>query len=207
MRVWVFAVLILLAVGQFFSEARADAWEDAYDPATKTRFIPVELWTGAKWDGRRDLEMTPASLKFGKNLDKEIDGPKPWTNPVNGAQHQVYERSDKGKIQLFTVRSDKIGMGRVFDSRGNRSCEPGFKFPLGLWKQGESRTVEFICWKEDGKAYPRTMTIVIEEIDFVYAGAPHALRFHWIADGGKGDNLNNAYTYVPFKGDVRIEKR
>ena len=38
--------------------ARADdwsAWQRAYDPATRTRFIPVELWTGAPWDGTQEI--------------------------------------------------------------------------------------------------------------------------------------------------------
>ena len=43
--------------------ARAEdwsAWQRAYDPATSTRFIPVELWTGAPWDGTQEIRMTPA---------------------------------------------------------------------------------------------------------------------------------------------------
>src|SRR5439155_5929381 len=30
------------------------AWNDAYDPVSATRFIPVELWTGGDWDGARE---------------------------------------------------------------------------------------------------------------------------------------------------------
>src|SRR5262245_45384954 len=37
-------------------------WQRAYDPATRTRFIPVELWTGASWDGTQEIRMAPAAL-------------------------------------------------------------------------------------------------------------------------------------------------
>jgi len=49
--------------------ARAEdwsAWQRAYDPATRTRFIPVELWTGAPWDGTHEIRMAPAALEFGR---------------------------------------------------------------------------------------------------------------------------------------------
>ena len=53
--------------------ARAEdwsAWQRAYDPATRTRFIPVELWTGAPWDGTQEIRMGPAALEFGRRGDK-----------------------------------------------------------------------------------------------------------------------------------------
>ena len=31
------------------------AWEVATNPETKERYIPVELWSGAEWDGKREL--------------------------------------------------------------------------------------------------------------------------------------------------------
>lgn len=53
---------------------------------------------------------------------------------------QVYESINRGKRQLFGLREDKTGLGRVFDSRYPRSvCKGEVKFPLGLWKQGEVR--------------------------------------------------------------------
>ena len=94
--------------------ARADdwsAWKSAYDPATRTRFIPVELWTGAPWDGTQEISMAPAALEFGRRGDKNIKGPTPW----NGIQ--VYERLNRDKLQLFAIRDDRTGLGRVLDSR------------------------------------------------------------------------------------------
>ncbi len=30
-------------------------WDKAYNSSTKERFIPVELFTGGKWDGKHEL--------------------------------------------------------------------------------------------------------------------------------------------------------
>src|SRR5688500_5270260 len=71
------------------------AWQRSYDPATRTRFIPVELWTGAPWDGTQEIHMAPAALEFGQPGDKSIKGPTTW----NGIQ--VYERLNRDKLQRF----------------------------------------------------------------------------------------------------------
>lgn len=193
-------LLVLLAQGPV---AKAGSNERA----TEGRFIPVELWTGADWSGEHRLSMGAANLTFGRNQDKRISGPTAWTDPVNGAIYQVYERVNKGKVQLFTVRNDRQGLGRVFDSRGSRVCEPGFKFPLGMWNQGESRTKQFTCWSKSGKAYTRTMTITIEELDFTFDTVPHSMRYRWVADGGGKKGLDNIYVYSPGRGNVDLEYR
>src|SRR5262245_56601535 len=92
--------------------ARAEdwsAWQRAYDPVTRTRFIPVELWNGAPWDGTQAIRMAPATLAFGRQGDKRLQGPTIW----HGLQ--VYERLHRDKRQLFAIREDQTGLGRVFD--------------------------------------------------------------------------------------------
>jgi hypothetical protein len=186
---------IVLVVG---GQAHADdwsAWQRAYDPATRTRFIPVELWTGALWDGAREIRMAPAALQFGARADKNIRGPIDW----NGMQ--VYERVDRRARQLWALREDKTGLGRVFDSRyPQRNCRGEVKFPLGLWKQGEVREYRVPC--TDGA---RPLKVTIEEIDFVYEGAPHSLRFHWLIMGGRGRGTDMRYVYSPLRGLVKVE--
>jgi hypothetical protein len=39
--------------------ADANVWETSINPQTKERYIAVELWTGAEWDGKRELKMGP----------------------------------------------------------------------------------------------------------------------------------------------------
>lgn len=104
------------------------AWERAYDPSAKTRFIPVELWTGAPWDGTHAIAMTPASLAFGTRGEKSVSGPMDWTPPGASGPIKVYERLNQGKRQLFTLTNDATGLGRVFDSRSGRNCRGEIKF-------------------------------------------------------------------------------
>ena len=190
-----FVELCLLLAGA----ARADdwsAWQRAYDPATRTRFIPVELWTGAAWDGTQEIRMAPAALQFGHRGDKEITGPKEW----NGIQ--VYERINRDKVQLFAIRDDRTGLGRVFDSRyPHAGCRGEVKFPLGRWKQGEVREYQLSCSRS---RRPIPLKVTIEEIDFEYGGAPHSLRFHWLLDEGRGRGTDMRYTYSPLRGLVYV---
>lgn len=88
------------------------AWQRSYDPATRTRFIPVELWTGAPWDGTQEIRMAPAALDFGRRGDKYIKGPMVW----NGIE--VYERLSRADVlQRFALRDDRTGLGRGTDLR------------------------------------------------------------------------------------------
>jgi hypothetical protein len=180
------------------SEARADdwsAWQRAYDPATRTRFIPVELWTGAPWDGTQEIRMAPAALEFGKRGEKSIKGPTTWHGT------QVYERLNYGKRQLFALRDDKTGLGRVFDSRyPQNNCSGEVKFPTGTWKQGEVR--EYVLYCARGT---RPLKVTIEEIDFVHAGIPHSLRFHWLLNEGRGVGTDMRYIYSPLRGLVDVQ--
>jgi hypothetical protein len=177
--------------------ARAEdwsAWQRAYDPATRTRFIPVELWTGAPWDGTEEIRMTPVTLEFGPAGDKSIKGPTIW----HGIQ--VYERLNRDKSQLFALRDDRTGLGRVFDSRYPKlGCRGEVKFPLGRWKQGEVREYQLDCAR--GR---RPLKVTSEEIDFVHSGVPHSLRFHWLFMEGRGRGTDMRYVYSPRRGLVDV---
>ena len=69
--------LALLLVAGLTSGATADQspWDSSIDTGTKARFIPVELWTGAEWDGTKELKMSNAETRFGDRLNKDINGP------------------------------------------------------------------------------------------------------------------------------------
>ena len=191
-------VLLLIALCLAFADvARAEdwsAWQRAYDPATRTRFIPVELWTGVPWDGTQEIHMPPAALEFGRRGEKSIKGPTTW----NGIQ--VYERLNRDKRQLFALREDGTGLGRVLDSRYRENCVGDVKFPLGFWKQGEVRHYAVSCPRE-----VQRLRITIENIDFEHAGVPHSLRFHWLFKDGRGRGTDMRYTYSPLQGLVQLE--
>jgi hypothetical protein len=191
----------LLAAGAA-SAADLAKWTASYDRTTRTRFVPIELWTGGTWNGTRVLRMTPASLSFGRHGEKRITGPLPWRRPGTNEVMQVYERDNGGKKQLFALSSRGDGLGRVFDSRYKRDCVDEVKFPLGLWKDGETRVFDVSC--NNGKLR-RKIKLTIEKIDFVYKGVPHSLRFHWVVDGGTGHGTDMHYTYSPGRGLASLD--
>ena len=184
------------------SAADLSKWDPSYDPVKKTRFIPIELWTGSEWDGVRELKMTPANLFFGGG-SKRIVGPILWTRPGTGDQLQVYERINRGKKQLFALSSRKDGLGRVFDNRYDRDCIDEVKFPLGQWRDGETRTFDVSC---NNGTLLRKIEITIEKLDFNHNGIPHSLQFLSIVDGGTKPNTRNHYTYSPGLGLVSLDE-
>jgi len=198
-RLAIVVTLALLAV----APARASeptVWDRAFDAATGVRFIPVELWTGADWDGSHEIRMRQAELQFGKH--KRLSGPSSWSPPDGGEPILVYERVNLGKRQLFALAPDGTGLGRVYDSRYRRYCPGEVKFPLGYWKQGEIRDYTLKC---DGGRSTRTLKVTIEAIDFTYANVAHSLRFHWLMDEGRGRGTDMRYIYSPRHGLVDVK--
>jgi len=168
--------LALLLVAGLTSGATVDPspWDSAIDAATKARFIPVELWTGAAWDGKKELKMSNAETRFGDRLNKDIRGPMEWKHPMTGATLVVYERTnqerDGVKSQLFAMNEEKTGLGRVYDSRtelGMRTFSGGLKFPLGYRKQGETKQVVETRY-EGSRVETRIESIKITQLDFTY---------------------------------------
>jgi hypothetical protein len=188
--------------------AEQSVWDDSFDSVKQERFIPVELWTGEEWDGTKDLNMARADTKFGERRQKQIKGPTPWKHPVTGETLLVYERTnqekDGVKVQLYAMNEAKTGLGRVYDSRtafGTRTFSGGLKFPLGYWKQGETRQLAEKRY-EGSRVETRTESITIKQLDFTYQGTPHCLEFYWIyRDGGKIVD-HQTYIYCPNRGMV-----
>jgi hypothetical protein len=184
-------------------------WASSIDPASKSRFIPVELWTD--WDGSKELKMSNAELRFGDRLNKDIKGPMEWKHPMTGETLIVYERinqeRDGIKSQLFAMNGEKTGLGRVYDSRtefGVRTFSGGLKFPLGYWQQGETKQVAETRY-EESRVESRIESITIKQLDFIYQGSPHCLEFEWIYKESRRAKIidHQTYTYCPNKGMVK----
>jgi hypothetical protein len=47
--------------------------------------------------------------------------------------------------------------------------------------------------------------VTIEDIDFVYDGMPHSLRFHWLLMEGRGRGTDMRYVYSPLRGLVYVQ--
>ena len=177
--------------------------------STKARFIPVELFTGAKWDGKHALKLKEVSTStsacdsvHGKRCTTyNITGPFKtegndtkieWAGDEILYYLRTFSTRSFGDVEsFFTINNSRDGLVRIYDNRkqwGARTYNGlGSKFPLGYWKQGEVRS------------YPsrRTTRIEIIELD----GPNHCLTFRWtIGKSPFSRNSDNNYTFCPDVG-------
>ena len=169
------------------------------------RFIPLELFTGGEIRDDTEIKFTKANKRFGKRGEKKIVGPEDWKNPQTGETIKVYKRTRKGqsglKTQLFTVTNDGQCMGRVWDSRrGGRVIENGCKFPLGVWKKGETRSFN---GSSGGK--PRKIELTILKLG---KSQKDKVKFNWKLYDGSGKLMdNNDYTFSPGKAMTKLNDK
>ena len=167
------------------------------------RFIPLELFTGAEIRSDNEIKFTKANLVFGDKKRKKITGPEAWEHPNTGEKIKVYKRTRKGqsglKTQLFTITNDGQCIGRVWDSRrGGRVIKNGCKFPLGLWKDGETRTFMGSSGGKSRKIELKILKLGKKQKDSV--------KFNWKLYDGSGKLMdNNDYTFSPGKAMTRFK--
>ena len=182
-------------------------WDNAYNAQTKQRFIPVELFTGASWDGKHQLNLnkvatTGCYIVIGRNRPcEQIHLSGPFLTESNKTKIAWAGEKIPYYIRRFKIRGDQIeshftinrsrdGLVRIFDQRkqwGIREYDGlGSKFPLGYWKQGEVRT------------YPSKRPTRIEIIEL--NGPDHCLTFRWVVGDGQKRNQDNNYTFCPNRG-------
>ena len=131
--------------------------------------------------------MHKADLFFVVNSTSQttIKGPLKWVNPNTGETIQVWDRSktNGSKLQLFTCHAK--GIGRVYDSRGERHWDVGrCKFPAGFgWKIGERRFCD-------------NTSIEITSISTDTKNNLESLTFKWWS----GRHLGHIYQYAPNDG-------
>ena len=169
------------------------------------RFIPLELFTGGDIREDKEIKFTNANLVFGEKKRKKIVGPEDWKNPQTGETIKVYKRTRKGqsgiKTQLFTVTNDGQCIGRVWDSRrGGRVIKNGCKFPLGVWKEGETRSFE---GSSGGK--PRKIELTILKLG---KKQKDKVKFNWKLYDGNGKLMDdNDYTFSPGKAMTKLNDK
>ena len=169
------------------------------------RFIPLELFTGGEIREDKEIKFTNANLVFGEKKRKKIVGPEDWKNPQTGETVKVYKRTRKGqsglKTQLFTVTNDGQCIGRVWDSRrGGRVIQNGCKFPLGIWKEGETRSFE---GSSGGKSRKIELTILK-----LGKKQKDKVKFNWKLYDGSGKLMDdNDYTFSPGKAMTKLNDK
>lgn len=189
-------------------------WDAAYDSAAKTRYIPMQLIVpGMPWDGTRKID-APAKVDFYDRDQDHWTGPVADTDVLTGQPLTAYKRSRSNKregtvMQRFAVRAEQDGIGRVYDSRfGGIRCSGEIKFPLGEWKEGETRKNEYVCVGESGKPSRRINTITMEKIDFPCHGVAHCMQLTWThhIEGRAGPADDRRYIFAPGLGLVAHER-
>ena len=201
----------------------AEVWKKSIEG--KKRFIPVELWAGVQWDGRKELALPSVDAEYSHinkpNSQYRITGPNPWLHPVLDKTFLVYERINPGKngikFQRFTKNRNNTGLGRVYDSRPKNSSSSeieidylsgGLKFPLGYWQEEEERHLrldEFDIAEPHTKTVKILESIILKKIDSTFEDVKknishkHCIEFKW-----KKINLtvektrdHQTYTYCP----------
>ena len=171
------------------------------------RFIPMELWLGGKITGSNDITFPKTSFSFGYKKKHSIQGPINWKNPRTGNTVKVYDRSrysrKSGKVvkQLWTVTNNNQCLGRVFDNRRNKFIKNGCKFPLGNWKEKESRSFTSDNYDSGRGNYQRVQTIKIIELG---KDEKSCLKFRWILTQKSSTIDDNTYEYCHREGLVRL---
>ena len=170
-------------------------------------FIPVELWLGGNITESEKIIFPEVNFKFGYKKRYKITGPIIWKNSKTNQNIKVYVRSRYSKkenkeiSQLWTVTNNNQCLGRVFDNRGNRFIENGCKFPIGFWKQGESRSFTSNYFDERKGNYKRIKTITILNLE---NNDKSCLKFNW-KSSQKGTVIDeNIYEYCPRKGLIKV---
>ncbi|MSP37633.1 MAG: hypothetical protein EXR70_03995 [Deltaproteobacteria bacterium] len=203
--------LLLLLVGSS-AAAEPNVWEDSFNAQTKERYFPVELWAGVEWDGNRELKMPKSDFTFRHRSEYRIKGPVEWEHPVMRQTFTVYERLNPGrggmKTQRFTINQERNGLGRVYDDRselGTRMFSDGLKFPLGVWKEGETRKFVYKHF-EGARVSDRAETITIKQIDFKFFQSSHCVEFYWTATDRDEKRYYDRQTYVYCPGKSMVSQ-
>ena len=190
-KVLVFIIFLILPIISFADEI----------------FIPVELWLGENITESEKIIFPEVNFKFGYKERHKIKGPIIWKNSKTNQNIKVYVRSRYSKkegkeiSQLWTVTNNNQCLGRIFDNRGNRFIENGCKFPIGFWKQGESRSFTSNYFDEIKGKYKRIKTITILNLE---NKDNSCLKFNW-KSSQKGNVIDeNIYEYCPRKGLVKV---
>lgn len=154
--------------------------------------------------------MSKVDATFRHRSQYQIKGPTEWEHPVMRQKFTVYERINPGrdgvKWQLFTINDEKTGLGRVYDARaelGTRMFTGGLKFPLGIWREGETRKFLYKHF-EGSRVSDRAESITIKQIDFQFQQSSHCLEFYWTATDKAEKRFydRHTYTFCPEKSMV-----
>ena len=180
------------------ADGQEQVWRDSFSRDANgklVRFIPPELWSGANWNGDRNLNRLPpfdhqAKRVFGAP-EIFVTGPmrvSPKDYPICTKPvykwHQLMRDGDKIEYYQINVEAGgrKGGIGRCYRAYNRIGHPQEFsKFPIGYWAEGEE----------------------YRNIRILDLGTPDSscLSFRWRGRrGGNSEGSWGEYTYCPGTG-------
>jgi len=204
--------LVMLAVVLFavsgcattMTEAEQQVWRSSFSRDANgklVRFIPPELWSGASWNGDRNLNRLPvfdhSAVRSSRAATIHYSGPihvspekyPTCTKPIYKSEN--VSRSRGVKIEYYQINVDpggeKGGIGRCWHNRYGRIGNPRefSKFPIGYWGEGEE----------------------YKNIRILDLGTPEdpCLKFRW--RGGRDGRSWGEYFHCPGTGRITADSR
>lgn len=156
-------ILVLLFFTVFCLYAQSP-WHKSnlYNDKTLSYFIPLELWLGTNWDGSRAKNLHEVDKML--ETSQKLTGPFKWYHPYLKKTLNVYKRTSKNNVELFTFYPS--GMIKVYDKKHKAYLNNAVTFPLGYgWKVGKLYRFSQEVWIKE-RHFMRELGINIQKIDF-----------------------------------------
>ncbi len=202
----VMSALVLFAVSGCatpMTKAERQVWRSSFSRDANgklVRFIPPELWSGASWDGDRNLNRLPV---FDHTAVRAPGAPTiHYSGPIRVSPEKyptctkpIYKSDNVGprgvKSEYYQINVDaggeKGGIGRCLRNYYGRivHMREFSKFPIGYWREGEE----------------------YKDIRILDLGTPEdpCLKFLW--QGGRDGRSWGEYFHCPGTGRITSDSR
>lgn len=205
-------MLIAVALTPFhlFAQPANDPPECRHDPSVSERFLPIELINGEPPPTADVLQFVAIDkhypfVAYYPSGEPPFNGETTLSGPLeqrtaDGRTVQAYERTVPGATERMALTANGLAMGRIFDERIGLISNEG-KYPVGLWKQGETRHFDTVFHTARGDRKSRT-SITMEKLSCEFEGITGAYAIRWQVDGGQRSDYG--YVFAPGRGLVQV---
>lgn len=195
--------------------APSDPWhrDNLYSAESRSYYIPLALFTGERWDGRKIVRHPDLNYRDSYNSRKggldhmNVQGPKRWKHPYTGALLQVYEFviPYKNSLQRMVIRDDGVNLVYQKSDFNDHYFQHYTQFPLGAgWRLKEKHQKRAYYWKagdgEDARRKRRS-AITLLEMNF---DSQNRLQL-MVYEQARNRKKRFRYTYRPNEGLVAVQ--
>ncbi|ODU09855.1 MAG: hypothetical protein ABS84_07140 [Rubrivivax sp. SCN 71-131] len=205
-----FMLALVLAPIHLLAPA-ADSWPECrHDPTITERFLPVELINGEPLPATDVLQLVAIDKHYSfvayyPSGEPPFNGETTLKGPIeqrraDGRVVQSYERTVPAATERMAITDNGQAMGRIFDERIGLISNEG-KYPVGLWKQGETRHFNTVFHTARGDGNSST-SITMEKLSCEFEGISGAYAIRWRVDSGRRGDYG--YVFAPGRGLVQV---